>query len=86
MSKADKLLKRFLSSPKDFSYDELVRLLAVFGYEEVAPGKTAGSRRAFINSKTKSIIRMHKPHPSNILKRYQVADAMAELRSKGVTE
>jgi len=86
MGKADKLLKRFLSKPRDFSYDELKRLLKSFGYEESKMGKTSGSRVAFINSKTKHIIRLHKPHPKPELKHYQLNDIEEELRKRGLIE
>ena len=86
MSKAEKLLKRFLSKPRDFTYDELRRLLRLFGYEEATTGKTSGSRVAFINHKTKHIIRLHKPHPNPELKRYQINDIEEELRKMGVIE
>ncbi|OGW72961.1 MAG: hexulose-6-phosphate isomerase [Nitrospirae bacterium RIFCSPHIGHO2_02_FULL_40_19] len=84
MSKAEKLLKRFLSKPKDFTYDELKRLLRLFGYEETKTGKTSGSRVAFINHKTRHIIRLHKPHPNPELKHYQINDIEEELRKMGV--
>ena len=86
MGKADKLLKRFLSKPRDFSYDELKRLLKSFGYEESKMGKTSGSRVAFINSKTKHIIRLHKPHPKHELKYYQLNDIEEELTKRGLIE
>ena len=86
MGKADKLLKRFLSKPRDFSYDELKRLLKSFGYEESKMGKTSGSRVAFINSKSKHIIRLHKPHPKPELKHYQLNDIEEELRKRGLIE
>lgn len=86
MGKADKLLKRFLSKPRDFTYDELKRLLKSFGYEESKMGKTSGSRVAFINSKTKHIIRLHKPHPKPELKHYQLNDIEEELRKRGLIE
>jgi len=35
MSRKEKISTRFLSRPKDFSYDELVGLLKIFGYEEI---------------------------------------------------
>ena len=35
MSKKEKLILRFLTMPSDFHYDEMVKLLAYFGYEEV---------------------------------------------------
>jgi len=74
MSKAEKLLKRFLSKPKDFTYDELKRLLRLFGYEETKTGKTSGSR----------VARLHKPHPNPELKHYQINDIEEELRKMGV--
>ncbi|HHT9108469.1 MAG TPA: type II toxin-antitoxin system HicA family toxin [Candidatus Wunengus sp. YC63] len=84
MSKAEKLLKRFLSKPKDFTYDELKRLLAGFGHKNVSTGKTAGSRVAFIHPESKHIIKLHKPHPKPELKRYQLDYIEEELRSRGL--
>ena len=72
VNKVDKILTRLLRKPKDFSYDELTLLLRYFGYEELKTGKTTGSRRAFVHLETKHIIRFHKPHPGNELKRYQI--------------
>jgi hypothetical protein len=83
MSRIDKLLKRFLSKPKDFTYAELRKLLTAYGYEEVSKGMTAGSRVAFIDRKTKHIIRLHKPHPEPELKQYQIQDVIDELRKTG---
>jgi hypothetical protein len=80
------LLKRFLSRPKDFTYDELKRLLKSFGYKEVKTGKTSGSRVAFINPETRHIIRLHKPHPEPELKQYQINDIEEELRERGLIE
>ena len=77
MSRKEKLIKRLLARPKDFSWDELLSLLAVLGFEEVAPGKTGGSRRRFIHQNG-VVLALHKPHPQNILKRYQV-DQVIEL-------
>ena len=45
MSRKDKLIDRFKSQPKDFTWDELVRLLGYLGYDEATGGKTGGSRR-----------------------------------------
>ena len=86
MSRFEKLLKRFLSKPKDFSYDELTRLLASLGYEKVGTGKTAGSRGAFVNPETRHIIKLHRPHPRPELKRYQLDDIEETLRNKGVIQ
>ena len=84
MSKYKKLLERFLSKPKDFTYSELRTLLNGFGYSEIQKGATSGSRVAFYNIDTKHIIRLHKPHPHNILKRYQIDLIEDELRNMEV--
>ncbi|MHB9153658.1 MAG: type II toxin-antitoxin system HicA family toxin [Spirochaetales bacterium] len=84
MSRDEKLIQRFLTRPKDFSYDELRRMLKAFGYEENHQGKTSGSRVAFFNTKTKHIIRLHKPHPGNELKMYQVDQIREELEWRGI--
>lgn len=83
MSKAEKLVKRFLSKPADFTYRELETLLRGFGYKEVKMGKASGSRAAFIHGETKHIIRLHKPHPRPELKRYQLEYLIEELKNKG---
>lgn len=86
MSKAKKLLERFLSKPTDFTFDELKKLLRGFGYEEAKAGKTSGSRVAFIHGETRHIIRIHKPHPSPVLKRYQLNNVEEALRKAGVIQ
>jgi len=82
MSKREKLLKRLLSKPKDFTFDELKTLLSSLGYEENNAGKTSGSAKRFINEK-KHIIRLHKPHPSPILKTYVINMLIDELKKEG---
>ena len=71
MSKKGKLIQRFLSMPSDFHYDEMAKLLGHFGFTEVKKGKTSGSRVKFENEEGIPII-LHKPHPSGIMKRYQM--------------
>ena len=84
MSTVEKLTHKFLSNAKDFTYDELLRLLGKFGYRELAKGKTSGSRVAFFNDITGHLIRLHKPHPGNNLKQYQIALIREELEKKGL--
>jgi hypothetical protein len=79
MSRIDKLEQRLQAKPKDFTWDELVRILTHHGFDEIQTGKTAGSRRAFVNLSTEQIIRLHKPHPGNILKAYQIKDVLDML-------
>ena len=71
MSKKEKLIDRFLSMPSDFHYDEMVKLLGYFGFGEVKKGKTSGSRVKFENKEGVPIM-LHKPHPSGIMKKYQM--------------
>ena len=78
MSKKDKLIARFKSMPSDFHYEELVRLLRYFGFTEVKKGKTSGSRVKFMNDGGVPIY-MHKPHPSGIMKKYQLKNVKDTL-------
>ena len=71
MSKKDKLIVRFLNMPSDFHYDEMVKLLGYFSFNEVKKGKTSGSRVRFMNQDRVPII-LHKPHPGGIMKHYQM--------------
>lgn len=79
MSKNEKLKIRFLSRPKDFTYSELKTFLSSFGYEEM---QGTGSRVCFAKANHK--IKLHKPHPGNILKRYQIDLVANELTEKGL--
>ena len=72
MSRKEKLLLRLQTKPKDFTYDEARTLLVQLGFEECNKGKTSGSRVMFKNQKKNIRIELHKPHPSNILKGYQI--------------
>ena len=69
MGTKDKLLKRFRSKPKDFTFDELKRLLQSFGYLEK---QGSGSRVVFIDETSNNKIKVHRPHPGNLIKRYQL--------------
>jgi len=84
MSKGEKILNRFLSKPKDFRWSELKRLLGGLGYKEVKTGKTSGSRVSFMEPESKHVISLHKPHPTPVLKRYQLDEIESTLRERGV--
>jgi hypothetical protein len=79
MSRAEKLLIRLLSQPKDFTYPELKTILSSFGYSEE---QGAGSRVCFKSGIHK--IKLHKPHPGTILKQYQLSLIVDELRKEGL--
>lgn len=84
MSQSDKIAKRLLSKPSDFKFTELKKLLMSLGYCELKAGKTSGSRVAFANKESGHIIRLHKPHPSSVLKKYQINQIIDELQRKGI--
>ncbi|MBI5675710.1 MAG: type II toxin-antitoxin system HicA family toxin [Nitrospirae bacterium] len=81
MSKKAKLLERLFSKPTDFTWEELKTLLSGFGYKEI---RGRGSRIKFYNAESNSLINLHKPHPSNILKSYMVNDVTTQLEEKGI--
>ena len=66
MGTKNKLIERFKKQPKNFTWDETVRLFGFFGFDVYNKGKTSGSRVLFSNGKKEFI--MHKPHPKNIIK------------------
>lgn len=82
MAKIDKLIARLLLRPADFTWDELLKILGHFGYQELKKGKTGGSRRKFANE-GKHIITLHKPHPENIMKRYMIDQVITVLKENG---
>lgn len=84
MSKKDKLIDRLLKRPADFEYDEARSLLIKLNYQEDHRGRTSGSRVAFVNKDTGHVIRLHKPHPGKLLKKYQVEQLFEELKKQGV--
>ncbi len=57
--------------PSDFHYQEMVRLLRYFDFKEVKKGKTSGSRIKFENKEGVPVM-LHKPHPTGIMKIYQM--------------
>lgn len=80
----EKLIGRFRRQPKDFTYEETVRLLSVFGYHEHNKGTTSGSRVRFKNGQTGEYIDIHKPHPGNVMKEWMVKMIYLHLKSKGL--
>ena len=83
MSRKEKLIKRLLTRPKDFTFEELESLLSLLGYELRNKGKTSGSRVIFI-SDFHSPILLHKPHGRNNLLVSQVNSIIKMLESEGL--
>ena len=80
MTRKQKLLERLMASPHDFTYDELKRLLLSVDFVEMKNGKTSGSRVLFVHQPTQLFLRIHKPHPVNCLKMYQIRLVIDTLR------
>lgn len=80
MSKQEKLLRRLASKPTDFTWSELISLMAALGFEVE---KASGSGRKFIHSQTEATLFIHEPHLTKILKTYQVRDAVQFLKAEG---
>lgn len=82
MGTKDKLRDKFLSLPKDFTFDEIEKLLSGYGYVKDNKGKTSGSRVVFKNGEKRPIM-LHKPHPGNIVKLYALRQVLDDLREAG---
>jgi predicted RNA binding protein YcfA (HicA-like mRNA interferase family) len=84
MGKKEKLKKKFLTQPKDFTYEELVSLLNFLGFAEEKIGRSTGSAVCFIHKKTGCVIRFHRPHPSNEIKSYLMKQIKLVLEKEGL--
>lgn len=82
MGTKEKLIDRLRSLPVDFTFDEVARLLHLFGYKQSNKGKTSGSRVLFIDERNRKIL-LHRPHPGNILKRYALENVIEKLIRNG---
>jgi hypothetical protein len=83
MGRKEKLIHKLKSNPKDFSFDELETLLRYFSYSKSNKGKTSGSRVLFVSENHRAIL-IHKPHPDNLLKAYQVKQIVELLTKEGL--
>jgi len=83
MGKKEKLLERFKSRPKDFTWSEFVRLMGYLDFREIKTKGTSGSRRKFVNSDG-VIISLHEPHPRPVLKGYAIKQVLVLLMEEGL--
>jgi hypothetical protein len=79
VSKLQKSVARLLAKPADYTWDELLSLMTALGYEVKTSG---GSGRKFYDPSTKALFFMHEPHPSKVLKAYQVPAVVQFLRNE----
>ena len=75
MSTKEKLLKNIKNNPKNVSYDDIKRLLNLYGYELVS---IVGSHHKFKKNGETIMIPFHKP-----IKEVYVKDVLDRILSKG---
>ena len=83
MNRKAKLLQRFRTLPRDFTFDEMEALFKSCGFSLNNKGATSSSRVEFVNEKDGNTYIMHKPHPSNIIKGYSMRQVYNFLESNG---
>lgn len=83
MNKREKLIKRFRTLPKDFTFEEVVTLFQGFGFVLDNKGAISGSRIRFYHETDQNAYVMHKPHPGNIIKGYIMRDVSNFLIHNG---
>ena len=72
MSQIEKLKTRLLNKPKDFTIEELERLLFGLGYIRGKQGKTVGSKIEYLDPSSGKHLVFHSPHPQKELKAYAI--------------
>ncbi len=81
MSRKQKLLQNLRKNPPptDFSWDDVVTLMKLCGFEEL---RNTGSRRKFVHRNGVKVI-LHEPHPERVIKRYMIREILDGLRAAG---
>ena len=77
MSKIKKTLAKIQTKPTDFTWNDLVRIMLHFGYQQI---EGSGSRVKFYHSEKDSLLSIHKPHNPKTLRPYQIENTIALLK------
>lgn len=83
MGTKEKLIRRLLSHPRDFTFEEAETLLHHLGFERSNKGKTSGSRVLFKRD-LGGALWIHLPHPGRILHAYQIKELVSMLEREGL--
>lgn len=83
VSKKEKLIKRLLSLPTDFTFEELERLLSYFGFIRDNAGRTSGSEVRYYAERYDKRIVIHRPHPRPVIPVYQLKKIIRDLKQEG---
>ncbi|HIX22679.1 MAG TPA: type II toxin-antitoxin system HicA family toxin [Candidatus Parabacteroides faecavium] len=79
MGSKEKLVERFKKLPKDFTFEETLVLLRIFGYEKHNKGATSGSRIRFKNEETGQFIDI-----GSIMKHWMMKAIYQHLLDRGL--
>ena len=82
MGQKDKLIERLKKRPKDFTFDELERLLGYLSFYKDNKGRTSGSKVLFRSDIHSVQLLLHKPHPGNELRDYQIKQIIEALEQE----
>lgn len=80
MGKREKLIERFKRLPKDFTFEEMLTLMSIYGYK----GATSGSRVRFRNVLNGAYVDIHRPHPGSIMKAWMMKTVFQHLKDNGL--
>ena len=83
MGQKEKLIARLRTRPRDFTLEEMERLLGYLGFERDNKGKTSGSRVRFVHQSGAKLT-IHLSHPGNQLRVYQVKALLEMLEKEGL--
>lgn len=84
MGKQEKLIERFIKLPKDFTFEETLKLMNGFGYVVHNKGATSGSRIRFKNEENGAFLDIHKPHPGSIMKEWMMKEIYKHLKNNAL--
>ena len=83
MNKKEKLVKRFRTLPKDFTFEEVEALFWWLWFHVGEQRFHVRLTRKVLNKKDQNTYIMHKPHPNNIIKGYMLRDILNYLLNNG---
>lgn len=86
MNRQEKLLKRFATLPKDFTFEEVISLFRIYGFTIDNKGATSGSRVIFRNEEKNMTYIMHRPHPGNTVKGYVMKQIQVFIENNRLNE
>ena len=79
MTRVEKLVEQLMGRPRTYRFADAVRVMAWYGFELDAKGKTSGSRARFYRERDGRMLLMHVPHPGDELRAAAVRELAAFL-------